>query len=66
MDEIKEKAFAEALAEGEASGEVKKRMENGSDVVRQMLCMEGFTPELVACINGLGLDEVQQMADEMR
>lgn len=62
IDEIREEAIAEGIAEGETKG----RIEGCRDIARQMLGMEGFTPEVIANITRLGLDEVQRLAAEMR
>lgn len=61
IDEIRE----EAITEGEAKGREEGRLENSRDIARQMLHMEGFTPEVIANITRLGLDEVQRLAAEM-
>ncbi|MBQ6657667.1 MAG: hypothetical protein IJM64_10385 [Ottowia sp.] len=57
-EEMREEIREEALTEGRAEG----RMEGSRDIARQLLRMEGFTPEVVARITSLDVDEVQRLA----
>ena len=47
----------EAVRMAEAKGSI-------AEVARQLLRMEGFTPEIVARITNLGIDEVQRLGAE--
>lgn len=58
----REEDLAEGRAEGEARGREEGRIENSRDIARQLLRMEGFTPEVVARITSLDVDEVQRLA----
>ncbi|MBO7410574.1 MAG: hypothetical protein J6T92_01485, partial [Ottowia sp.] len=62
----RDEAIAEGIAEGKSKGREEGRIEGSRDIARQMLGMEGFTPEVIANITRLGLDEVQRLAAEMR
>ncbi|MBO7410812.1 MAG: Rpn family recombination-promoting nuclease/putative transposase [Ottowia sp.] len=59
-EEVREEVREEALTEGRAEG----RMEGSRDIARQLLRMEGFTPEVVARITSLSVDEVQRLGAE--
>ena len=64
LDEIREEIWAEALTEGREEGREEGRLEGSRDIARQLLRMEGFTPEIVARITNLGIDEVQHLGAE--
>ena len=53
---------AEGIAEGRLEGRAEGRMEGSRDIARQLLRMEGFTPEVVARITSLDVEEVQRLA----
>ena len=52
--------------EAQEKGHEEGRLENSRDIAHQMLRVEGFTPEVIANITRLELDEVQRLAAEIR
>ena len=60
----REEDLAEGRAEGRAEGEAKGRMENSREIAQQLLRMEGFTPEVVARITSLDVEEVRRLAEQ--
>ena len=63
MEEFREEVREEALTEGRAEGRAEGR-EALRGAARQLLRMEGFTPEVVARITSLSVDEVQRLGAE--
>ena len=65
VDRWREEAIAKGRAEGEAKGRAEGEAKGRAalrSVARQLLRMDGFTPEAVARITGLQESEVQRLA----
>ena len=54
----------EGIAKGRAEGRMEGRMENSREIAQQLLRMEGFTPEVVARITSLDVEEVRRLAGQ--
>ena len=65
VDRWREEAIAKGRAEGEAKGRAEGEAKGRAalrSVARQLLRMDGFTPEAVARITGLQESEVRALA----